>query len=276
MKASTGFWQRLRFKYRVSVLNENTLNEVWHSKLSPFSLIVFVSLLLLLSLALMALIIWLTPLKNYMPGYDSEVRQDLYSEIERVDSISTELTIQREYLSMIHNVLSGDIESDSVAPLDSVAVYQREQLLEARSAVTESFVSQYEEKEREMLLIFDSYGSTPSQILFRPVEGAVEQHFIAGENQSVAVRAPKGANVMATLKGTIIYVARDEALAWVMMVQHDNDYLSVYRGMHKPLHNVGDKVRQGESIGLMDEDGLLTFELWQRGNPINSEEAIGW
>ena len=271
-KQNNEFTERTQSKFRVSILNENTLNEVWHTRLSRFGIIAYISLLLIVSFALLALLIWLTPLKNYLPGYDANIRQELYSQVELVDSLSTELSIQREYLSMIHDVLTGDIESDSVAPLDSVAVHQRVLLLEQRSAVTDAFVAQYEEKERESLLIFDAHNNAPSITFFRPTNGVIELN----TDNKVSIRTPKSANVTATLSGTVVFCERSANHTWVMTLQHDNDYMSIYHGIAQPLKKVGDRVRQAETIGLMGNDEVLVFSIWQHGTPINPEEAIVW
>ena len=229
---ASSLWQRLRFKFRISIVNENTLGEIGHFRLSRMGMFLWIVLLALLSFALFALLIWLTPLKNYLPGYNENVRQQLITETMRMDSIESKLSLQNEYLNIIRDVVAGEVVSDSVQPLDSLALLQRKQLIETRSAITDEFIAQYEEKERDNLTMFDVKSSTPVYTLFRPAGGKVEQPFSATEgNFGVAISAEKNAAVMSVLTGTVVYAARSLDYEWEMMVQHEGDYLSVYKNL---------------------------------------------
>ena len=268
-------WQRWRFKFRVSVVNENTLGEIWHFRMSRMSMFLWIVLLSVLSFALFALLIWLTPLKNYLPGYNENIRQQLISETVRMDSIESRLELQTEYLDIIRDVVAGEVKSDSVQPLDSLALLQRQQLLETRSAITDEFIAQYEEKERDNLGLFGVKTSVPVYTLFRPVNGRVEQKFSAVDGRySVGIIAEKDAAVMSVLTGTVVYAAYSIDHEWEMMVQHEGDYLSVYKNLKKIKKKVGESVQAGESIATVADDDLLLFELWQKGNPVNAEEVI--
>ena len=275
---NNSFFERLRFKFRVSVLNENTLGEVWHFRISRFGLFMAVIMFLVLTFALFALLIWYTPLRNYLPGYNGNIRQELVHEIARVDSLNTQIALQTDYLKVIQSVVSGEVLSDSVQPLDSLAVVrQREQLLEAKNSVTEEFISQYEAKEKDNLTMFEVQSSTPVYTVFRPVHGVIEQQFDKDENQyGITLRTPKNENVMAVLPGSVVYAARTIDNEWMIMIQHENDYISIYKNNKVLLKKVGDSVRAGESIAIVSDSQLFYFELWQKGFPINPEEIIAF
>ncbi len=269
------FWNRLRFKFRVSVVNENTLGEVWHFRLSRVGVFLWIVLLFALSFALFALLIWLTPLKNYLPGYNENIRQQLMSETIRMDSVESQLALQGEYLNIIRDVVAGDIKTDSLKPIDSLATQQREKLLDTRSAITDEFMAQYEEKERDNLTLFEVQTSTPVYTLFRPVNGVVEQHYDTSTgNYTIAIRTMKGATVGSVLTGTVIYASHTIDNGWEMMVQHEGDYLLVYKNLKTLKKKVGESVQAGESIAVVEDDNLLLFELWQKGMSINPEEVI--
>ena len=102
-KKKISFWQRLREKYRISIVNEYTLSEHWHLHLSGWGAIVVLAILFLLSLALFSLVILYTPIKHYLPGYSEDIRQELVQESVRLDSIGTSLELQRQYLNIIYN-----------------------------------------------------------------------------------------------------------------------------------------------------------------------------
>mgnify|MGYP006969170650 FL=1 len=141
--------ERLRVKYRVSVLDELTLSERWHFRLNGWGAIVWIAILFLLALALFSLLILYTPIRNYLPGYSENIRQQLMVESARLDSMGTSLELQRQYLNVIKQVVAGEVESDTVQSLDSMQIIMREQLLEAKSEATAEFIAQYEAKEKD-------------------------------------------------------------------------------------------------------------------------------
>ena len=87
---------RLRNKYRISIISEETWSERWHLHLSAWGAIVLLGLIFVLSLALFSLVILYTPIRNYLPGYSENIRYQLMEESARVDSLGTSLELQRQ------------------------------------------------------------------------------------------------------------------------------------------------------------------------------------
>ena len=267
--------ERLRVKYRVSVLDELTLSERWHFRLNGWGAIVWIAILFLLALALFSLLILYTPIRNYLPGYSENIRQQLMVESARLDSMGTSLELQRQYLNVIKQVVAGEVESDTVQSLDSMQIIMREQLLEAKSEATAEFIAQYEAKEKDYLQLFDVANTTPVLSFFRPARGVVLQSFSAKEHRyEVTIQTAKRDNVTAILAGAVVYTHYELDNTYTIMLQHDS-YLSIYRGVSKLLKRVGESVQAGESIALL-EDKPLYFQLWQNGQPINPEEVIAF
>ena len=269
-------WQRLRESYRVTVMNEKTRQECvqWHASQGQY--ILFIAATLLLSFGLAVLFIWITPLKNYMPGYNENLRQELVAQTYRLDSLQQQMDLQTAYFNSIRDVVSGNVLSDSVPSLDSLALLQREQLLVERSSLLDSFIADYEVREHDNLLLFDQTAAHPVTTLFRPVQGVItEPYDIKAGRSAIRVLSQVGVNVSATLTGTIVYENYIPSEGWMMMVQHDGDYLSMYYGLIKPFKPVGAGVQAGETLGLA-ADEYVRFELWQRGLPLNPEEVISF
>ena len=272
-KNKISFWKRLRNKYRISVINEQTLAERWYLHLSAWGAIVVIALLFLLSMALFSLVILYTPVKNYLPGYSEDIRQQLIDESARVDSIGQSLELQRQYLNIIQQVMAGEVHADTVQQLDSMQIIMREQLLEAKQQATEEFIAQYEAKEKDNLQLFDIANTTPVLSFFRPAHGVIVQRFDEKQKHySITLQTPARENLTAILAGTIVYIHHELDDTYTLILPHDN-YISIYRGISKMLRSIGDHVQAGESIALLQET-TLQFELWQNGNPINPEEVI--
>lgn len=274
-KKKTPLRERLRVKYRISVLDEATLNERLHVRLNGWGAIVVIALTFLLTMGVFSLVILYTPVKNYLPGYSEDIRQNLILESSRVDSIGTSLELQRQYLGVIKQVMAGEVQSDTVQSLDSMQIIMREQLLEAKSEATAEFIAQYEAKEKDNLQLFNVSNTQPVLSFFRPAHGVIVQSFSPQEKRfGVAIKTPEKENITAVLAGKVIHVNYEIGNTYSIMVQHDN-YLSLYRNVLNPLKNVGDVVVAGESLAIATEEPLW-FELWQNGYAINPEEVIAF
>lgn len=269
--------QRLREKYRISVLNEKTLTEQWHLHLSGWGVIVVVGAMFLIALALFSLVILYTPIRNYLPGYSENIRQQLIEESARLDSMGTSLEMQRQYLDIIKQVVAGEMQSDTVHSLDSMQIIMREQLLEAKSEATAEFIAQYEAKEKNNMQLFENIHniSNPVNVFFVPVHGAIVEHFSVQEKHyGIIINTLDNENIASVLDGVVIYVNQEINDVYTLMVKH-SDYLSIYRGVKKSLKQVGDYVRAGECIGVAGEN-QMGFELWKNDEAINPENVIAF
>ena len=103
-------FKRLRNRYRLVVMNDDTYEEVVTFKLSRLSVYVLLSAIFVILVGLTVALIVFTPLKYYIPGYDDlkigrEYRQLKY----RTDSLEQQVNYQARYIDGIKKVLSGDV-----------------------------------------------------------------------------------------------------------------------------------------------------------------------
>lgn len=109
LDAAESTLQRLRNRYRLVVMNDDTYEEVVTFKLSRLSVYIGLSTIFVVLVGLTVALIVFTPLKYYIPGYDDlkvgrEYRQMKY----RVDSLEKAVNYQAKYIENIKKVLSGD------------------------------------------------------------------------------------------------------------------------------------------------------------------------
>ena len=270
-------WQRLRETYRISVLNEDTLAEKWYLHLSGWGAIVITGLLFVITLVLFSLVILYTPIRNYLPGYSENIRQQLVEESTRIDSLGTSLEMQRQYLGIIKQVMAGEVHSDTVQSLDSMQIIMREQLLEAKKEATEEFIAQYEEKEKNNMQLFagNTNQNIPITVFFVPIHGAITQHFSIQEKQyGILISTMDNENVASVLNGVVMYVNCEINNVHTMIIKH-TDYMSIYRGLKRPLKQIGERVQAGECIGIARE-GQFGYELWKNDLAVDPEKLIAF
>ena len=276
------FWHRIRFKYKLSFFNENTLEEVWSFRLSQLSAFAVLALFAFLLIAVTSFIIIKTPIRNYLPGYlDVEVREEIVENALRADSLERMIRIHALYLDNVTGILSGTISLDSIQEIDSLARINLEYEI-PRGEKEAEFVKEFEEEEKYNLAVFNPNPvPTDGVFFYKPVNGIISSHYDANiRHYGVDLVASPKESVLATLDGTVIYAGFDPNYGNIIQVQHKNGFLSIYKHNEMLLKEVGDQVIAGEAIALVGNTGKLStgphlhFELWYKGSPVNPEEYI--
>ena len=275
------FWRNFKFKYKLTITNENTLEEVIGihvSKLNGVSVLLFAVTVIFL---VAATIIAFTPLRNYLPGYmNSEVRELVVTNALRVDSLQQLLNRQNMYIMNIQDIFSGKVKADTVASIDSLTMVRSEELME-RTEAEEQFRKQYEESERYNLTTMDHASATLGLVFYRPTRGMISSGFdVNGKHFGIDIAANPNESVLATLDGTVILSTYTAETGYVIQVQHAQNIVSVYKHCGSLLKKVGDTVKAGEAIALVGNTGEKTtgphlhFELWSKGRALDPSKYI--
>lgn len=263
-------------KYRLAMLDDLTLREVFHFRVSLLGAVTVITLSIISLIILLSVLIIYTPLRNVLPGYSASLRQQLMQESARVDSLQSDLMLQRQYLAVIKQVAAGDIQSDSVQSLDSLQRVERAQIAEQHNEATDAFMAQYEQKERDRLQLFENATTEAVRQLYRPVRGTIVQSARPDLRQyGITLRTSKHENVMAVMRGKLVSVERMADNSFTIILQN-GPYVSIYRHVSDAMKPQGTAVEQGESIGLMDGEHDLVVEFWVAGQFVNPEEVIVW
>ena len=103
--------KRLRNRYRLVVMNDDTYEEVVTFRLSRMSVYILLSTIFVVLVGLTVALIVFTPVKYYIPGYgnvkmDREYRQLKYV----VDSLEKQVSYHEQYNNSIKKVLGGNTE----------------------------------------------------------------------------------------------------------------------------------------------------------------------
>jgi hypothetical protein len=102
--------QRLRNRYRLVVMNEDTFEEVVAFKLSRISVYIALSTLFVLLVGLTVALIAFTPLKLYIPGYGAGKQdKEIQSLKVKADSIERTLIYKQQYIDNIQRILKGEV-----------------------------------------------------------------------------------------------------------------------------------------------------------------------
>lgn len=279
-KRKESVMDRLRYKYRLVILNDDTFEEKLSFKLSRLNVFVSIGVSAIVLIAGTTLLIALTPLREYIPGYSSaRLRRQAFDLVRKTDSINTQLAYHQRYLNTIKNIVEGKApDSLNTLPPEQVAQLPQGEAL----APTEQEVSLRKRVEEEERFNVEPSASKSRNLenlgFFTPLKGVVSNVFSKeNQHQAVDILAPANSAIKACLDGHVLLAEWTAETGHILMLQHANGLISVYKHNSALLKKQGDLVKAGEAIAIIGNSGELTtgphlhFELWHEGNPIDPQ-----
>ncbi|MBT3756815.1 MAG: M23 family metallopeptidase [Candidatus Cloacimonetes bacterium] len=113
-----------------------------------------------------------------------------------------------------------------------------------------------------------------------PIKGdfAISQRY-SEEHPALDLAAPKGTEVVAVAAGEILSVYYDDIYGNVIMIDHLNEYATLYAHLATTFFEGKSTVEKGETIALVGNTGNssaphLHYEIMLEGNNVNPEEYI--
>lgn len=281
-KEKVRLWDRLKYKYKLSVINETSYEEVFNFRLSQLHVLTALSVLAVILVVLTILLIAFTDLREFIPGYpDGNMRQMIAQNALRVDSLENELLKRDRFFKSIRLVLNGRDTTSLERSREDTARYRNDTIRFQISEQENEFRAAIEERERFNLSLGMKEQNHDYYHFFPPVEGIVTQSFDEKKRHyGTDIVAKANAKVAAVLDGVVIFTDWTVKTGYVIQVQHTNDLISVYKHNSILLKKQGDYVRAGEVLGVVGNTGEessgphLHFELWRAGNPLNPENFI--
>lgn len=113
-----------------------------------------------------------------------------------------------------------------------------------------------------------------------PVNGRVLRRFAPMQGlKGLDIAAPVGEPVLATAAGKVVYSgAALKGYGELIIVKHDDVYLSAYGYNRRRLVREGDSVAPGQQIGEVgvgpEQKTALHFEIRERGKPVDPEKLL--
>lgn len=278
-----GFWQRWRYKYRFVILNSDNFEERLSFKLSRLNVFVLSSFFLVFLIGGTILLISLTPLREYIPGYTStNMRRDVVKLNHMSDSLLTLIESKDRYLKNIQLIIDGKTPEE-INDTNTIRTRSLENII--FETVYEDSVLRTQIEDEERFNLFASASNKEQNIesvlFFTPISGVVTQSFDPkNQHLGVDVVAKENEAIKATLDGTVALASWTSETGYIIAILHDNNLFSVYKHNSVLLKKQGDKVGAGEAIAIIGNSGELSsgphlhFELWYYNKPIDPEQYI--
>ena len=261
-------WTRkLRSKYKLVILNDQTYEERISFRLSRWNVFVAMGTIAIVLIALTIGLITFTPLREYIPGYTD---MSLYHKIDileyRADSLEMDFRQKNLYLYNLKMILEGKDTVNQIPEIvESGISYDDVTITRSK----EDSILRVDFEQQSMYNIFlikedrksSGRSSVSDFIFFTPLNGIITNSFNPREKHF-------GVDIVAKKNG------------YVIGIQHQHNLFSVYKHNSSLLKDQGAFVRAGEPIAIVGESGEystgphLHFEIWYDGTPLNPAELM--
>jgi murein DD-endopeptidase MepM/ murein hydrolase activator NlpD len=275
--------KRLRHRYRLVVMNDDTFEETFSLRLTPLGVFTLIgSVTIILTIVVISLVAF-TPLREYIPGYaDVHMRRNLINITLRSDSLERALIERNAFLQNIGNVLSGNISTDSTQNRPGKDTLHTNLPMKA-SSKEEELKKNIESQDKYSLAFGTdaSHNGLNNFFFFTPMKGRITDPFNTKKQHfGMDIAGPENEAIKVTLDGTVLLATWSSETGYTIAVQHSNNLISVYKHNSVLLKKAGDYVKAGEPIAIIGNSGEQTsgphlhFELWYNGTAIDPQNYM--
>lgn len=271
--------QKLLSKYRLVILNDDTFEEKVSFNLTRLNVFVFAGFSVIALIALTTVFIAFTPLREYIPGYSSTaLKKKAFLLTHKTDSLTVALETHKKQLHSIRKVLTGDVyETDSIQENSPVTAVH----FEAVPTSQEDSLLRSNVAREDKYNLLETDVNQEDLVLFPPIKGSISQGFEQDvKHYAVDIVVAEGTPVKSVAEGRVIFAEWTIETGYVIIIDHGNQLLSVYKHNSAINKSQGDFVKTGEVISFSGTTGELSsgphlhFELWSKGYPLDPTNFI--
>lgn len=274
------YFERIREKHKLTFIDDATYDEKWSFRVSTLNLITLLGLYTIIIVTTLFFLIKFTPLGGFFMDSSSnpETIAQVEDNAEQIDSLNAWTRSNQIYLENLFRILNDEPFEDSLSQLnDSIFLnYQPDFTKSKEDSILRDRMEQSNTQ--------DASGTNRTTgIFYSPVKGTVSKSFNPKKGHlGVDVVTAADEAIKSCLNGTVIFAGWSPDDGNMVIVQHAENLISIYKHCSVLLKTTGDPVREGDPIGIVGNTGEtstgphLHFELWQRGNPLNPQEFISF
>ena len=281
-KENKGFFKKLFNDYKVVVSSEDTFEEKFAFKASKINVFVLMLVYSVILILFTISIVFFTQLRELVPGYSSSdlLNRAIYL-TQKTDSLERQIELNNKFYKSIEDVLSG--KTDEFIERDNILIdsgLNDKNLFSISPNSEDSILRNYVDSQDKFNLTINEL-VIENKMFFSPIKGDITQTFNFEENHfAIDIAADIGTPVKSILDGKILFSEWSVDTGHVIIVDHGDNIVSVYKHNSKSLKEQNDFVQAGEVIAYSGNQGSLSsgphlhFELWKNGTPIDPEPLL--
>ena len=271
---------------KYSASDPNTFKEAWSFNSNGIRVISLTLLFLILFGFLVVQLFRSDFVSGYLKTEDSMIERDqLEEQSELITELSRKMESQERYISTLKLILLGKVpvssSSSSSSSLDSlVLVADSVQELNLQTELTAEEKKMANKVKADMSTFSTTTESKTVQFFMAPVTGVISQAFSASSHEAIDVVIEKNTVIKSCLDGRVVYAGYTHQDGYLVIIEHQEGIISVYKHCQRILKKVGSKVKIGDPIGIVGNTGEnsdgphLHFELWIEQQAVNPEDYI--
>ncbi|MAU30598.1 MAG: peptidase M23 [Flavobacteriaceae bacterium] len=283
-KQNKGFFKKLFNDYKVVVSSEDTFEEKLSFKASKINIFVLMLVYSVILISFTISIVFFTQLRELVPGYSSSdlLNRAIYL-TQKTDSLERQIELNNKFYKSIEDVLSG--KTDEFVQRENIFIdsgLNQINLFPISTNFEDSILRNYVEAQDKFNLTKNEL-VIENKMFFSPIKGDITHTFNFEEDHfAIDIAADIGTPVKSVLDGKILFSEWSVDTGYVIIIDHGDNIISVYKHNSKSLKEQNDFVQAGEVIAYSGNQGNLSsgphlhFELWKNGTPIDPEPLLNF
>jgi septal ring factor EnvC (AmiA/AmiB activator) len=274
------FFSVFSTKYNVQVLDLEHFENKASFKLSALQIfgafVTTMTILVILTIYLVAF----TGLREYIPGYADQRSKEKINDLANLtDSLENKVTSNEKYIVNLQNIFTNKSIKEEPVIKDTTRKYST--IKNSKSKEDSLLRQEVQEEDRYNLEANKAAAGMSNILFFTPVRGKTVQKFQSEKRHyGLTISTKKDETVKSILDGTVLLSVWTPEDNYIIAVQHNDQFVSIYKHCSTLLKNEGDYVKGGEALAFVAQthgvikDPYILFELWYRGYPIDPAKFI--
>ncbi|NLN73463.1 MAG: M23 family metallopeptidase [Bacteroidales bacterium] len=299
-RITSKFFSRWKNKYRFVIMNES-FEERLSVNLSRQNVFVIFTTSSLILIFLTTIIIAYTPLKEYIPGYASvDMQREMHRLKQKADSLDAESKQREAYLKNIQIILNDElvdneenyketsnkekdakveVEPESLDPSVQDSIFRKE--VEGQIKYFGSTINQGSKGTK--IGNIDNTESLKNIFFHTPTNGFITNVYNPSKSHfGIDIATAPNQPIRAIQDGFVLVSDWTLKTGNIIVIQHANNLVSVYKHNANIMKRQGDKIKGGEIIAHVGNTGLSTtgahlhFEMWHNGISVDPRKYISF
>ena len=274
--------KQISSNYRLAVVREDSYEEKFALSLSKRNIFLAISFITLFVILITALFIFYTPIREYIPGYDTtKIRMQAVQNLEKIDSIMISLQKNKQFIESFSSTINGEDFNSIYSENQNIQNIELSEL-DVNISIEDSILRKIVEIE-DRFNIIESEKNEISIDLISPANGLISEGFnFSNKHLGVDIVLKERTPIKSISDGIVIFSAWSLNYGYTVVVHHKNKLTSIYKHNESIKVKKGDFVMSGEVIALSGNTGELTtgphlhLEIWDSKGPLNPEDLISF
>jgi len=273
--------EKLRLKSKYSASNPENFKELWSFQATRIQLFSLVFIFVLIIGILFTFFILKGPFSGYFTKDDVSIeRKKLEEQHNQLIDLTKKISAQEKYIQTIRLIIDGEVPEDTstsvlpdvidIQPSEFNSEATKNEILLAKKVKDDLRSTKAQKKDRNV-----PYFSSPAK-------GVVSQKFNIKSHNGIDIVVPKDKTILACLAGTVVYSGYTQKDRFILILDHSNGYISVYKHNKTVLKKSGSRVQMNDPISIAGNSGEnstgphLHFELWYNQSAVDPEDYMSF